>query len=582
MKKIPVLWISLIVTMVMTSGSYTLAAGNKIGPPFKSGELIVAGAPGSNLGGLEIVRYLPKANITVVRVERGREYAAVQRFKARGRKASLNYIVHAASVPNDPDYPDQWNFTAVRSEEAWSLSSGSGVTVAVLDTGIATGGNDGIGCIVAPKDVVYGTNYPDDYNGHGTHVSGTIAQTTGNGIGVAGLAYSACIMPVKVLGDSGFGTFSDIAEGIYYAVDNGARIINMSLATDAKDGVRNNVFVDGALDYAYSHGVTVVCAAGNDGFPQNVSYPAIYPTAIAVGATDYNNNVTQYSNKGEGLDIVAPGGDLTKDLNGDGNPDGILQETFNIGGWDYFWFQGTSMASPHVAAVAAMFIAVDSTLTPDLVYQILTTTALDLNQPGYDTTSGYGLVQAYSDADYDGLADSWELSYGLDPENPLDPYYDNDGDGLTNLIEYNLGLDPENPLDANYDNDGDGLTNLYEYNLGLDPQNPDSDNDGIWDGFDGYPLDDQQYLCADLIRNDSTLETFASVQSAIGDPNAIDYDTIEITAASFGEDVVYDKSYVLTLSGGYYCNFSDNPSSSSINSLIIRNGTIIIENLIIK
>jgi serine protease len=560
-KILAVVWLILIFTITLMSASFTLAAGNDTGPPFKSGEVVVAGAPGSLLAGLEIVKYLPHANITVVKIERGREAATAQRFMTRGRKASLNYIVHAANAPNDQYYSYQWNFTAIQSENAWSLSAGAGVTVAVLDTGVATGGNDGINCIVEPRDVVNADNHPDDGHGHGTHVSGTIAQATGNGIGVAGLAYNACIMPVKVLDDTGTGSFADIAEGIHYAVDHGAGVINMSLGTNARYGLRNDPIMDVELDYAQDQGVTVVCASGNDGWRKNVSYPAIYPTTIAVGATDLNNNVTGYSNKGEGLDIVAPGGDLLKDLNNDGYADGILQETLINGSWGYHFFEGTSMASPHIAAVAAMLMASDSTLTPALVYQAMTTTALDLNDIGYDATSGYGLIQAYDalvltsvDVDGDGMPDSWELSHGLDPGNPVDAYNDADDDGLTNLDEYNAGSDPHNP---------------------------DTDNDGFLDGFDGYPLDNQQSSCPPPIQNASTLKSFPTVQAAVDDANAADYDTIQMTAADYREDVLYDRNALLILAGGYYCSYADNPSTSSIKSLTIRNGSIIVENLVL-
>lgn len=384
------------------------------GPPFKSGEIVVAGSPGAHLTGFNIVKYLPNADITVVQVAKGREFGMVQRFLHQGRRAGLNYIAKASFVPDDPYYnPYQWNFQAIQSEEAWELSTGSGVNVAVLDTGIVAGGSDGIDCVVSPWDVVNGDDSPEDGDGHGTHVSGTISQMTDNGIGVAGLAYNACIMPVKVLDDTGSGTFADIADGIYYAVNNGAEVINMSLGTNARYGLHNDPIMDLALDEAYANGVTVVCASGNDSSRDNVSYPAIYPTTIAVGATDYRNRVTRYSNKGEGLDIVAPGGDTTKDLNRDGYIDGILQETYINGGWGYYFFQGTSMASPHVAAVVALLLADNPELTPSEIYNSLTTTTLDLNEAGYDSTSGYGLLQAY-----DAL--NWDASCA-----------DNDGDTVT-------------------------------------------------------------------------------------------------------------------------------------------------------
>ena len=174
--------------------------------------------------------------------------------------------------------------------------------------------------------------------------------------------------------------------------------------------------MDPALDYAYDNGVTVVCASGNDGFKKNVSYPAIYPTTIAVGAVDTRPEVTRYSNRGDGLDIVAPGGDNTKDMNGDGYADGVLQETYINGAWGYWFFDGTSMASPHVAAVAAMLYSHGTANTPDSVYQALTLTTQDLNEPGFDSTSGHGLVQANHALHYDGSGCP-----------------DNDGDGFSDI-----------------------------------------------------------------------------------------------------------------------------------------------------
>jgi serine protease len=425
MKKTLTVWIGLIGTIVLMSATFAGAAGHEGSPPFRNGQIVVAGAPGPHLDGFEVAKYLPNADLTVVKVERGKEFAMVQRFQNRGKKASLNYIAHATAVPNDFYYPLQWHFTAVQSEAAWDVSTGAGVVVAVLDTGIADIGNeDGVNICstITPRDVVNGDDDPVDGDGHGTHVSGTIAQATNNSTGVAGLAYNACILPVKVLDDTGSGDFADIADGVHYAVANGANVINMSLGTNARYNVRNISYMDAELDYAYANNVTVVVSSGNDGSRKNVSYPAIYPTTIAVGATDYNNNVTRYSNKGVGLDLVAPGGDTTRDHNNDGYVDGVLQETVIDGSWNYYFFQGTSMASPHVAAVAALLVAADGSLTPDLVYQALTTTTVDLNETGYDKTSGYGLIQAY---------DALTGDEGGGTEPPPPSGIDADGDGWT-------------------------------------------------------------------------------------------------------------------------------------------------------
>ncbi|MHC4067926.1 MAG: S8 family serine peptidase, partial [Planctomycetota bacterium] len=303
------------------------------GAPFRAGEVVVAGAPTELPEDVEVIKHLPHANLTVVGVDSGREWGLIQQLRASGRRAGLNYLAKASAIPNDALYPFQWHFQSVQAEAAWGLSTGSGVTVAVLDTGLRMGGPDGIGCVVPGWDVVNADSEPSDGDGHGTHVSGTIAQYTNNSTGVAGLAYDACVMPVKVLDDTGNGNFADIADGIYYAVDNGAQVINMSLGTDARFRIRRDPIMDPALEYAHSNGVTVVCAAGNDGFKRNVSYPAISATTIAVGATDLGNTVTRYSNRGQGLDLVAPGGDVTADLNGDGYADGVLQETYSGESW---------------------------------------------------------------------------------------------------------------------------------------------------------------------------------------------------------------------------------------------------------
>jgi serine protease len=212
-------------------------------------------------------------------------------------------------------------------------------------------------------------------------------------------------MPVKVLNDNGSGPFADIADGIYYAVDNGAEVINMSLGVNARFNLRNDPVMDPALDYAHAQGVTVVCASGNHGSHKNVSYPAIYPTTISVGATDALSEVTRYSNRGDGLDLVAPGGDMTKDRNGDGYVDGVFQETRSNGSWAYYFFEGTSMASPHVASAAAMLYAYGTATDALGVHEALTSTALDLDEPGYDSTSGFGLLQIYGALLYGGCLD---------------------------------------------------------------------------------------------------------------------------------------------------------------------------------
>lgn len=373
---------------------------------FRLGEVVVKASPAALPDGVELIRYLPHAGLSVVKAERGQEMAQVRKLGQHGHRAALNRVAYATATVPDGFYRQglQWNFTRVDVETAWESSRGRGVVVAVLDSGLRLGGLETPTnlLILAGSDIVNRDDDPSDDLGHGTHVSGTIAQETGNdteegtyGGGCAGIAYEATIMPVKVLGADGSGSFADIAEGICFAVNQGAQVINMSLGTAAVYAIASDPVMDPALDYAYDEGVVVVCAAGNDASRVNVSYPAMHPTTIAVGATDFANKVTRYSNKGAGLDLVAPGGDTGKDLNGDGYADGIMQETYSASyGWSWYFYQGTSMAAPHVTAIVALMLALDDALTPDQVRAILAGTALDLGATGYDSTSGYGLAQA--------------------------------------------------------------------------------------------------------------------------------------------------------------------------------------------
>jgi len=298
-------------------------------------------------------------------------------------------------VPNDPYYGFQWHLEQIGMPEAWTMNRGAGIIVAVIDTGVAF--RDDSGWQRAPDladtnfvpgyDFVNNDPNPDDEHGHGTHVSGTIAQSTNNGIGVAGVAPEASIMPLKVLDANGSGGWGGIAAAIRYAADNGAHVINMSLG-----GGMSSRAVQRAIDHAHERGVLVIAAAGNSGRGR-VEYPARHDHVVAVGAVRFDRELTFYSNYGTGLDIVAPGGDLRVDQNGDGMPDGVLQNTLvggNPANFDYLAWQGTSMAAPHAAGVGALIYS-SGIRDPDTVEHMLKQSATDL---GDARRFGSGLLSA--------------------------------------------------------------------------------------------------------------------------------------------------------------------------------------------
>ncbi|MWC27477.1 S8 family peptidase [Paenibacillus sp. MMS18-CY102] len=279
---------------------------------------------------------------------------------------------HQAVIPNDALYEEyQWNLPSIDAEQGWSVGKGSNaVIVAVLDTGVQANHPDLKGRLVKGTNIVNDGNAPDDDVGHGTHVSGIIAASVNNGEGVAGLTWYNKIMPVKVLDSSGAGSTYSVAQGVIWATDHGAKVINMSLGNYAQAD-----FLHDAVKYAFDHDVVIVAASGNDN-SERPGYPAAYPEVLAVGATDQKGARASFSNYGEYIDVAAPG-------------DGIAS---TYPGNQYAALSGTSMASPHVAALAALICSVNPELKNTEVMDIMRQTAKDLGTKGKDKYFGYGQI----------------------------------------------------------------------------------------------------------------------------------------------------------------------------------------------
>ncbi len=289
--------------------------------------------------------------------------------------AEPELTMEAFGWPDDPMYDKQWNLRQMGAPTGWTTTRrGEGVVVAVIDTGVSKVEDLEGTEILKGASFVPGAKTAADDQGHGTHVAGTIAQTTNNGKGVAGVAPEATILPVKVLSRFGFGSSGWIASGIDYAVDEGADVINLSL------GGSYSAVIHNAIKKARKKGVIVVAAAGNSG-RQGVGYPGALAETIGVSATGPGGHLAPYSSWGKGVDIAAPGGDKTKP-NG-----GVLQDTIDgRGGHHYVEYQGTSMATPHVAGAAAVLLS--HGVAPDAVERVLLDSATGSGE--WDPKMGHG------------------------------------------------------------------------------------------------------------------------------------------------------------------------------------------------
>ncbi len=362
--------------------------------------------------------------------------------------AQARYRVHPALVPNDPLYREQWNYPALDMERAWDINPGAAptITVAVLDSGVAyrnitlrfqtlpiavdgilfpslgtidvpfaaapeLGGPDRF---VAPRDFIWDDTTPVDMDGHGTHVAGTLGQLTNNNVGVAGMAFNVRLMPVKVIagfwdeycGSPFVGTDDVVARGVRYAVDNGARVLNMSIGRSGPPAP----VVQEAIAYAVSRGAFVVVAGGNDFLEGNpiervAEFAPQIDGMVSVSAVGRDRQRAIYSSTGPHIELTAPGGDASRG----GAPAMILQQTYDLDFVETFvagpgrlrpprfdvfayqYFQGSSMAVPHVSGLAAMLMQQGIT-SPAAIEAAMKRYATDLGPPGRDNEYGVGMI----------------------------------------------------------------------------------------------------------------------------------------------------------------------------------------------
>jgi len=278
--------------------------------------------------------------------------------------------VHAAT---DPLLAQQWGIFAIGADRVWSTTTGAGVIVAVVDSG--SGQHPDLAENLLPGRSFFGlVETPDgndiDTSGHGSHVAGIIAAVANNGIGGSGVAPNAKILPIKVLDQAGSGDARDVAAGVRYAADNGAKVINLSLG-----GAAESSSLSQAIAYANDKGALVVAAAGNGGASDKPKWPASLDLTLAVTAVDQSNNATSFDQRGDYIDIAAPGANVVSTAKG-----------------DYVTLSGTSMAAGFVAGAAALLFAAEPRVTNAQVRDILLRTATDIGDPGRDVTFGVGLI----------------------------------------------------------------------------------------------------------------------------------------------------------------------------------------------
>lgn len=382
-----------LVALAMVGALLPLAASQPaavVGADFSgsAGRLVVLwrtdAAPTLGLAGVTKTMRSANSRRSIVVAAAGQIDAVIAQLRQDPRVAAIvpdarvSVDTWPVSAPDDTYYAGfQPDLPLIGVPTVWQMTTGSpSVVVAVLDTGMTTTVEDLDGVsIVSPRNEIGNTTNVTDGHGHGTHVIGTIAAETNNGVGVAGIAPGVSIMPVKVLDDTGSGWFSDILDGIDWARTHGASVISMSLGGSLDPA--SAAFYQRTFDAAYAAGITILAAAGNSG-TSDVSYPGGFTHVLGIGATDNRDAIASFSQHNATVDLSAPG-----------------VNTFSVGRTgNYVSMSGTSMATPHVAGIVGLLRSAHPTWTPDQIETALRSTALDLGAAGRDDYFGSGRINA--------------------------------------------------------------------------------------------------------------------------------------------------------------------------------------------
>ncbi|MDT4288582.1 S8 family serine peptidase [Methylomonas sp. MO1] len=351
------------------------------GKAWKFGQILVqpkAGLPDAEFkkilrfNGSGIAEKIGSSAIHIINVPENAEAAVVRALSKNPHIefAELDMAVPLSAVPNDPQFANAWHLSKIQSPNAWDVSKADGITIAILDSGVDGSHPDLAAHMVPGWNAVDSGSVTADVNGHGTAVAGAAAAVTNNASGVAGVAWNAKIMPIRITNDaSGYAYWSDVARGLNWAADNGADVANLSYAAS------DSATVASAAQYMRSKGGLVLVAAGNDGLDPGL---ADNVNLIAVSATDTNDVKASFSNFGKYIDVAAPG---------------VSIATTNKGGTYAAWY-GTSLATPVAAGVVALIQAANPKLTPDNVEKILKSSAHKVSGVNFDLNYGYGRINA--------------------------------------------------------------------------------------------------------------------------------------------------------------------------------------------